>query len=177
LLGPEELQQEAALIWHRIAYREKQITTIAFDTSRDSENSNATLPSSTLSWPHLHEPFYLLLEEYDHLIKTLSHPALAAFFEGVANRSTVPDRMWRNAIEPVLNLHRRYTELGRDHLDRFFFDVYRSLANYYEMVSFMSSCWTPYLGRLCAFWTEFAKEGCIKDAWRERCRMWLDGES
>ncbi|OAA56287.1 hypothetical protein SPI_07898 [Niveomyces insectorum RCEF 264] len=114
----------------------------------------------------------LLHEHHDFMI-TSQHPSASPSLRRLAQKYTMPTRMWRHGIHRFLELLRHHLPASGEHMTAFIYLAYSMTAMLYEQVPAFEDAWAECLGDLSRY--RYAIEDDdqhVRDTWKGVSRRW-----
>ena len=118
----------------------------------------------------------LLYEHHDFLMAT-QHPSATPALRGLAQKYSMPARMWRHAIHAFLEVLRHRRPQSQDYMVAFVYLAYQMMALLYETVPTFTDTWIECLGDLARYRMAIEDNKEIHTIWGGVAESWYNRAS
>jgi hypothetical protein len=118
----------------------------------------------------------LLYEHHDFLMAT-QHPSATPALSGLAQKYSMPARMWRHGIHAFLEVLRHRRPQSQDYMLAFIYLAYQMMALLFETVPTFTDTWIECLGDLARYRMAIEEEKEIHSIWGGVAARWYNTAS
>ena len=115
----------------------------------------------------------LLYEHHDFLMAT-QHPSATPALRGLAQKYSMPARMWRHGIHAFLEVLRHRRPHSQDYMVAFVYLAYQMMALLFETVPFFSDTWIECLGDLARYRMAIEEDKEVHAIWGGVAARWYN---
>ena len=115
----------------------------------------------------------LLYEHHDFLMAT-QHPSATPALSGLAQKYSMPARMWRHGIHAFLEVLRHRRPKSQDYMLAFIYLAYQMMALLFETVPTFTDTWIECLGDLARYRMAIEEDKEIHSIWGGVAARWYN---
>ena len=142
--------------------------------------AQAADPNSTLGpeqWQALIALHRTLLYEHHDFLMATQHPSATLALSGLAQKYSMPARMWRHGIHAFLEVLRHRRPQSQDYMLSFIYLAYQMMALLFETVPAFTDTWIECLGDLARYRMAVEEEKEAHSIWGGVAARWYNTAS
>ncbi|KAH7363963.1 hypothetical protein BKA65DRAFT_472326 [Rhexocercosporidium sp. MPI-PUGE-AT-0058] len=170
-ISQEQLVAEAQGIYTGLTMIEAKCIEVDNDLAQVDQASPPYINNQ--QWQALFALHRTLIHEHHDFLLVSQHPSASPALKRLATKYSMPARLWRHAIHPLLELLRHHLPASLDHMLAFLYLAYSMTTLLLETVPIFQEIWMEFLGDLARYRIAIEDDDFQdKEVWAVVARRW-----